>query len=621
MALIVYLLYRRNRRYRVYDQANLSDFVLVDNDGQTRVAGEGVARPTGGEEDPFLSRDGPSADAAAEAGEAVATTAAIGVAEPHSGGEPSHQTPMSQIRSIFKGNSLFTTSGASIFYNPNVPAEQPLSSEAQHRPLRDSSSTHPSSIPSLTPPPPPPPRGPIMPARQLIDLDAEWQKEPHQEYMDTSGPSLPPGLPARPIYPHSPVISEHGERLTNPSSENVRRISAAMGPDVSVEAAGGRGIRFNPDGSFQTSAPNRTFRSSGMSALTTDIADESFSFPSARRVVLSETAPGQYVTLPPTAPQNRRISALSFGSFARLSPLSWLQSSANSRSRSRPRTQSRPGSALGRPLTDAELQAGRAVLMAARPGDRPVSYVSAHSMNSGNSVYHDAASTFSSHAQSRPPTPATGSTPTPPLPLPVPPVPSPPPIATSTPLRSDFDLTSGSIPNPPVYAPSPPAPVGDAASHSSGNAENPSGVTIDILDTPAPPSVSPYSSTSSRGGPTLPPGLGHFTAPRVWRESSSDMPPPASLGSGQSDDLEDEPPRAGNGWTNLRTTVGLERRTTLGQVRTECYELLLLFAHIFIFFSLSFHMDHLHTQRSHPYILFLPVAVHLRHRLQVVTHI
>ena len=114
---------------------------------------------------------------------------------------------------------------------------------------------------------------------------------------------------------------------------------------------------------------------------------------------------------------------------------------------------------------------------------------------------------------------------------------------------------------------------------------------VDILDLPIPAQLHTFSSASSRGGgPVFPPGLEqHMTDMNLsnvnlWRESSSDMPSAASLGSGSSgvvpstsalghgnvDHLEDAPPRPREGWTHLRATGGNTvdsgRRTTLGQV-------------------------------------------------------
>jgi hypothetical protein len=113
---------------------------------------------------------------------------------------------------------------------------------------------------------------------------------------------------------------------------------------------------------------------------------------------------------------------------------------------------------------------------------------------------------------------------------------------------------------------------------------------VDILDMPVPAQLHTFSSASSRGGPMFPPGLEQHMADvnlsnvNLWRESSSDMPSAASLGSrssgigpstsalghGIAETLEDAPPLPREGWMNLRSgtmnTVDSGRRTTLGQV-------------------------------------------------------
>lgn len=93
---------------------------------------------------------------------------------------------------------------------------------------------------------------------------------------------------------------------------------------------------------------------------------------------------------------------------------------------------------------------------------------------------------------------------------------------------------------------------------------------VDILDLPAPASVSQFSSASSRGTVPFPPGLVQLPTPRSWYESSS------SEGGGERadvfvgiDGLEDEPPRAGDGWRVLARNAGLgnvEHRSSFGLV-------------------------------------------------------
>lgn len=94
---------------------------------------------------------------------------------------------------------------------------------------------------------------------------------------------------------------------------------------------------------------------------------------------------------------------------------------------------------------------------------------------------------------------------------------------------------------------------------------------IDVLDIPAPPPASPFSSSR----PAFPPGLVQLPTPRTWRDS---YPSPVLSGTSEGsagiaiDVLEEEPPLAREGWRSLATAgvppiSGEGKRTTFGTVR------------------------------------------------------
>lgn len=234
--------------------------------------------------------------------------------------------------------------------------------------------------------------------------------------------------------------------------------------------------------------------------------------------------------------------SLGLGGIARLSRLSWFknfrETLGDSPTRSNPNSRpgSRPGSFVGRVLTDYDIESGRALLSEDMKrgssvglnaqGERPKSSVSA---KSGSTVYHD--------AYSNPSTP--------------PPIP---PLPRAHVTGSQTDL--GQSP-PPAYV--------------ANQAElKPSHIPprmVDVLDMPAPASISQFSSASSRGGMPFPPGLVQLPTPRSWYESSSSE---AGDNAGITIDvLEDEPPRAGDGWRVLARNASLmhpEHRTSFGMV-------------------------------------------------------
>jgi hypothetical protein len=87
---------------------------------------------------------------------------------------------------------------------------------------------------------------------------------------------------------------------------------------------------------------------------------------------------------------------------------------------------------------------------------------------------------------------------------------------------------------------------------------------VDVLDMPAPASVSQFSSASSRNI-QFPPGLSTLETPRSWYESSSSEGDHAGI---TIDVLEDTPPRAGDGWRAIARNATLshpsEHRTSFG---------------------------------------------------------
>ena len=264
------------------------------------------------------------------------------------------------------------------------------------------------------------------------------------------------------------------------------------------------------------------------------------------------------------------------------------------RPRSRSRSRSRPGSwtrvAVDEPdlPTHSTRDSGLGVLSGA---SRPISSLSAKSASaaSGATVYHDAVSTPASDL----------------LEFPL-------PVATSlsgsrndssggngsqgvggngsdNPRQSQLNrqqqllLLSGvGQPQPPThvgYVMVPPhdPPAYDDSSLPKLRSHSRLPSDIDVLDIPAPPPASPF--TSSR--PAFPPGLVQLPTPRTWRDS---YPSPVYSGSSGGsigiaiDVLEEEPPAAREGWRTLASgvgtgiTTGEERRTTFGTVSSSSSE-------------------------------------------------
>jgi hypothetical protein len=135
--------------------------------------------------------------------------------------------------------------------------------------------------------------------------------------------------------------------------------------------------------------------------------------------------------------------------------------------------------------------------------------------------------------------------------------------------------------------------------------------TVDVLDTPAPRGISPFTSSnslnagsaSSKGsqGKTefpYPPGLTTFSMPTVWSETTGTTPSPGSFAATplhlpaeaeiSIDVLEEEPPSPGDTWRSLAGgNTGGARRTTFGQPQL---------IHLPEFYS---EQGSLHSMRSH----------------------
>lgn len=270
------------------------------------------------------------------------------------------------------------------------------------------------------------------------------------------------------------------------------------------------------------------------------------------------------------SPSGGGWGALGLGGIARLSRLSWFKTFRENLADSPTTPKSRPQSYVGVPLTESDIEAGRLGGDRKRPGflglsERPISSIST---KSGSTVYHDA-----------PSTPGT--------PPPMPPMPR---VYMSTGTLSHHDLhnaRSGSTMSPPTYENS---QMNQGPGQGPGQAFSKDEFAprlIDVLDMPAPVSMSQFSSISSRGGMPYPPGLaGVLPTPRSWYESSSSE---AGTGEGVEnagitiDVLEDAPPQARDGWRVLARNGGVaypEHRSSFGIVSG----FLPLFAFAFLFF-------------------------------------
>jgi hypothetical protein len=313
---------------------------------------------------------------------------------------------------------------------------------------------------------------------------------------------------------------------------------------------------LNPDHGIPSSSLLKA-SSSAMSAGSGNEQDDPMVL-TARRVRLSQLGPRSQPELRVRDTGSGSTTtggwgSLGLGGIARLSRLSWFKSFRDNLedpyTTPRSRHGSRPSSWTPRPLSDHDIEAGRALLDDGfRPpralgttdeGERPGSSVSARSGISGNTVYHDAEST--------PGTP--------------PAIPSLPRAYMSS---SPTGLTQshGDFGAPPLYEPDQPAKDDDHAPRL-----------VDVLDIPAPASVSQFSSASSRSV-QFPPGLVTLQSPRSWYESSSSDGDNAGI---SIDVLEDTPPRAGDGWRAIARNATLshpDHRTSFGIVSISFRRLL-----------------------------------------------
>lgn len=598
--------YRRRRRALQYEHPNLSDFVIVDNEGQPRFAGEGVPRTTGEEEDSFLRRSGDATD-----GMQQADTSARLVTIPSRSGTivSTGTTPLPEgvvptaLKSISSKGSptlphgaaspFFHASASSLFFNPSRGPDQAVVGAAVVAGgKRDSASTRHSSASAS------PVIGNIIPTRQLLQMEGDWKQE---------------DATAAPIAAHRGT-TELGERLDEYGETPLRP------PPV-----------LNPDGPAPT-RPISLFGTVGSNPESpgSDL-DEAVTLLTARRVMMNEGGPTTLVEVGNSngsGPSSWGSSlAHGLGGLTRLSRLSWFQRMEAIRTQS---PASEPGRTQSRSATPSTSR--RPTSLAERAGltvPRPISHLSVGSGKSstGDTVFYDAlssVSTRSGHGHSHGHRPSS-----------MPPVPRPqtttPTLPVSTPNTPPaHDASSGSQVH--FDHPAPPSPVHPSPSRSR-QPSPPNAATVapvpvpedvlDVLDTPVPTRVSPFSTASSRGGPVFPPGLEqHISNVRAWRESSSDMPSPASFGTGSGrggsfavvgagpDILEEEPPRPGEGWTHLRAvtsgTVDTGRRTTLGQVSPSIssivYSIVNVFFSPFLLISTTKTSTHVAVPNKVPYI-------------------
>ncbi|KAH8118032.1 hypothetical protein DFH11DRAFT_1571977 [Phellopilus nigrolimitatus] len=522
--------YRRTQRRRS------ADFVIVDAEGQSRFAGEG---------DSFLRRSEV---------EPTARLMTTGTTMPPEGVVPS-ALPKTPVGSPMHPSGpkvpspFFHASASSLFFNPSRGPDQSLEK-------RDSASTRASSTSAS-----PVTIGNIIPPRQLLQMDDQWRQESAGARGAGTGRDM----------------AELGER-TEQSGSLLRPLPV-----------------FNTDASHSSrhiSHPNsmRTFGSQ----LESD--EERATLLTARRVNLNEGGPSTlaFAENDGAVPSSWHSSlGLGLGGLTRLSRLSWFQRLEAMRAQSS--TDHPARSRSGSPLRPEVERINLAL-------PRPLSHLTTSS--TGDTMYYDAPSSMSTrsgngNSHNRRPT----SMPF----LPPRAVVTPENAANSAPQtpRHNNGSDNGSSLNQPallmLYPPSVPASPQEATSFSSAIHPNAPGTgdrpatheeVVDILDTPvpAPVAVSPFSTTSTRSGPALPPGLENLANVRAWRESSSDMPSSATFGEGSDrgmsidavggdgggDILEDAPPLPRHGWTVLRavtesTTESSHR--TLGEVKPETFDI------------------------------------------------
>ncbi|EJD06555.1 uncharacterized protein FOMMEDRAFT_131470 [Fomitiporia mediterranea MF3/22] len=562
--LVIFLLFilfwfRRKRRRVGYEHPNLSDFVFVESsEGPTRVAGEGSPRPTGEEEDSFLRPSGESQTAAEEMQEigptarlvdnriSTATDFTTGTTMPPEGIVPTALKTPPASPSLPSGpktpSPFFHASASSLFYNPSRGPDQSLVGAAVGAAKRDSASTRASSSSS-----PSGNAGKILTSRQLMEMDDQWRRESNGNQHGGVG------LHHRP--------SELGERIGTPLRPPPV-LGAAADTSSSRDMSSMRSLGSHPESPGSDS-------------------DERTDLLMAHRFNMSESGPAVLLQTDNEAstPSSWRSSlGLGLTGLARLSRLSWFQRMDAARRHS-------PESALPTTRSGSQLRSAETRTSLVVP--RPVSHLTTSS--TGETLYYDAPSgpsTMStrsnngnghnrSHSQrpmSMPPLPpralfASGEGGTSSAPQ------SPRPgfgngsdssSSLNRPALLLLDPPSGSAPASPRFPSPPPGPIRPHPQNAETRAEP-----VDVLDTPVPAraAVSPFSTTSSRGGPAVPPGLEHIANIRSWRDSSSDMPSSATFGTHSDRDvsvdvigsggdvLEEAPPMPTHNWTQLRAVT------------------------------------------------------------------
>lgn len=293
-------------------------------------------------------------------------------------------------------------------------------------------------------------------------------------------------------------------------------------------------------------APLSTSTKSSLSGISAHAMDDPMVM-TARRVQMTQVGPRGSEESSPVATTSGTWGSLNLGGISRLSRLSWFKNLRENLQES-PKS-SRPTSYVGVPLSDTDVETGRASLgeELKRPtglgfnaeGERPMSSVSTKSAMSGSTVYHD---TYSS----------------PGTPPPLPPLPR----AYMTSQSNLTHVRSGSMAPPAYEAEQMTSPGGQNQVAKDNYAPR----LVDVLDMPAPASISQFSSASSRGGLPFPPGLAQL--PSWYASSSSEAGDNAGI---SIDVLEDAPPTAGDGWRVLARNTSLshpEHRTSFGIVRT-----------------------------------------------------
>lgn len=591
-ALVIILLlllcyYRRRRRRAGYAHPNMSEFVIVDSEGQSRIAGEGSPRPTGEEEDSFLrgSRSGETTNEMREIAPTArlvrrpspaATEMTTGTTIPPEGVVPTAlKTPPSSPSPPLgpkMASPFFHASSSSLFFNPTRGPDQSLVGAAVGAAKRDSSTTHGSSASSGPNSPANGNAGRIISPQRIMQMDDQWHGD------SNGGRGGVAGLRRGP--------SELGER-------------------------GRRGAPFVPP-AFDTSSSrqNSSLRTLGSHPEHpgSDDGDERTTLLMAHRFNMSETGPAVLVQSDneTSSPSSWRSSLVYGLQGLRLSRLSWFQRMNAGRAHT-PGSSALPTTRSGtpsRPPTRPASQVVRATdTQASLAVPRPVSHLTTSS--TGDTMYYDAPSgpsTMSTRSgngnhRSFSPTRPTSMPPLPPRAV----VSAEAPASSSAPQTPEpryddgsgrssafnrpalllLDPPSGSAPGSLRFPTPPPIP----AQHPKAEVRT---EPTDILDTPVPPraAVSPFSTTSTRGGPSVPPGLEHLANIRSWRDSSSDMPSSATFGThsdrdvnvdivgSEGDVLEEAPPLPASNWLQMRAVtvadaIASQRsRRTLGQVRS-----------------------------------------------------